>query len=166
MQFPVTITGEARLVECRFATEVDVLAVGDWSSLPREDDANPVKDAAEYAGLAAQKWLFYREVDRIASSLEELRQTIKKNSAGEVASMLVVLAAWHHPKPQIGFCFFRRSWSHNLLIDFLANSPTIMKDTTKIRGIATGLMYSVMAVGEALDAGCCLGEATDESAGF
>lgn len=127
----------------------------------------PVQDTAEYAGLAADKWAFYRDAGRLANSLAELRAAIQHDPVAEVAALLIVRANWHRPGPQIGFCLFRRSWCHNLLVDFLGIHPAHLRyEKSKIRGIATGLLYYVMALGEALDAGSCWGEATNQSAGF
>ena len=167
MQFPVTVAREARIAECGFASETDVRALSRWVRQTHPGDAMPVLDTAEYAGLAADKWGFYRDAGRLANSLAELRAAIKRDPMAEVAALLIVRAEWHRPAPQLGFCLFRRSWSHNLLVDFLGIHPAHLRDEkSKIRGIATGLLYHVMALGEALDAGSCWGEATDQSAGF
>jgi hypothetical protein len=91
---------------------------------------------------------------------------MKSDPIAEVAALLIVRAEWHRPSPQLGFCLLRRSWCHNLLVDFLGTHPSLHRGGAKVRGLATGLMHFVMAVGESLEAGRCWGEATDQSAGF
>lgn len=56
MQFPVTLRNEVRLVEASLATEADVAALEAWTRVPVPGDCMEVFDAAEYAGLACEKW--------------------------------------------------------------------------------------------------------------
>ncbi len=52
-------------------------------------------------------------------------------------------------------------------MDLLALDPQLLRPgAPKIKGIATGLLYSIMALGEAIHAGRIWGEATDQSVGF
>ena len=55
---------------------------------------------------------------------------------------------------------------HNLVVDFLANHPELLRTPGTIRGVATGLLYFVLTLGEALGTGDFWGEATDQSAAF
>lgn len=167
MQFPVAVGDEVRFVQVRFAEQADVEVIRSWPTLPVVGDAMPVLDAAEYAGLAAGKWDYAREKARLASSLGDLRAMIGREPSAEVIAMLVACADWHRPAPQLGFCLLRRTWVHNLFVDFLGRDPRLLRTrAANIRGIATGLLYAVMEIGRKLDAGRCLIEATGQSFRF
>lgn len=126
-----------------------------------------IQDAAEYAGLAAKKRLFFLKAGRLARSVEEVRNATQRDPVAEVAAMLVVRARWHRPEPQLGCALIRRTWSHNLVIDFLFNDPNLLRpEAPNIRGVATGLLFFTMSLGQILGAGRFWGEATDQSAGF
>lgn len=154
MEFPVSISREARLVECGFATGGDARVVARWAHLARPGDPMLIQDAAEYAGLAAKKRLFFLKAGRLARSVEEVRNATQRDPVAEVAAMLVVRARWHRPEPQLGCALIRRTWSHNLVIDFLFNDPNLLRpEAPNIRGVATGLLFFTMSLGQILGAG-------------
>ncbi len=167
MQFPVEVADELRLVEVGFAREPDVAVIRSWHALSGAGDKPLVQDAAEYAGLATGKWDQARAKGRVAGTLRDLVGAIKSNPEAELLTLLVARAEWHQPAPPLGFCLVRRTWAHNLFVDFLGNDPRLLRPgAPRIKGIATGLLYTVMALGQVLDAGRCLIEATDQSFGF
>lgn len=163
----MTADGEPRLVECRFATASDVEIIDQWSRSVSVDDPMPVQDAAEYAGIAADKWRFYDASGRAMNALTTIRKALRETPEAELALLFVAIAGWRRPNPVLGFSLVRRTWAHNLCVDLLALDPQLLRPgAPKIKGIATGLLYSIMALGEAIHAGRIWGEATDQSVGF
>lgn len=86
----------------------------------------------------------------------------------ELICMLVARAQWHRPAPTLGFCLFRRTWAHNLFVDYLGTDPRLLPwpVASRINGVGTGLLYAVMLLGQQIGAGRCLVEATNESFRF
>lgn len=166
MIFPVTQAGEARLVECRFARRDDVTELSNWIRLVRREDPLVVQDTAEYAEIAAEKWRYSHKQGRLSDSIRLIEFLVEKNAVSEVASLLIVEASWLPKAKPLGFCYFRRSWSHNLLVDFLGTHPEVVRGEHPIRGVGVGLLFAVMWIGEKLKTGDLRGEATDQSARF
>ena len=166
MTFPVTQAREARLVECRFARRDDVMSLSGWARSVRSDDALSVQDTAEYADIAAEKWRYSHKQGRLGDSTDTIEYLLTRNATSEVAALLVVEATWLPSAKPLGFCYFRRSWSHNLLVDFLGTHPEVVRAEHPIRGVGVGLLFAVMWIGEKLQTGDLRGEATDQSAKF
>ncbi len=163
---PLSIRHEATPAECGFATDADVQEIAGWPRLVTSADPMAVQDAAEYGGLAASKREFFRSAGRLALTLGELQSMIRSDPVAEIAALLVIRAKGVATGEQLGCALIRRTWSHNLVIDFLANHPELLRAPGTVRGVATGLLYFVLTLGEALGTGDFWGEATDQSAAF
>ncbi len=138
-----------------------------WSTAPSETDPVGVIDAAEYAGLAAEKWEASRQRGRVIDHFRDLHGRLRKDSKGEMVFLIVASLPQGPAAGILGFCLFRRTWAHNLFVDYLGTSPASLRPGAQpVRGVGTGLLYTVMAVGHEMDAGRCMLEATDVSFGF
>lgn len=89
-----------------------------------ENEAIP--DALEYARLASKRWRYYRQTGATVASLAELSGCIRRDPKAEVAMILVAGATWRTATPILGFAYFRRSWSHHLIVDFLSAHPRVI----------------------------------------
>lgn len=119
-------------------------------------------DAAEYAVLAADKWKFLNDqpTTRIVHSVRELMVLVSgKSSQEELAALLIARANWNNPTAMLGFCFFRRTWCNNVVIDFLATHPLIAGHN-QIRGVGRGLVYSATTLARQIGAKFVWGEST------
>jgi hypothetical protein len=96
-----------------------------------------------------------------------LKQAIRGNPSGEVGFLLMAKASWLPGVPVLACCFCRRSWCHHLIVDFLAVHPKVLADTAgRVRGIGTGMIYSLVGLADALGIATIWGEATKNSAAF
>jgi hypothetical protein len=76
-------------------------------------------------------------------------------------------APWHRAAPVLGCCFCRRSWCHHLIVDFLAVHPKVLAAAGgKVRGVGTGIIYSLVGLADLLGIETIWGEATRNSAPF
>ncbi len=132
---------------------------GSFASLPPR--------RGKFTRLPTKRWRYYLKGNEAATSLAELRQAIRVNRAAEVGFLLVSKAKWRHAIPVLGCCFCRRSWCHHLIVDFLAIHPKVLASTAgRIRGIGSGILYSLVGLADKLGIGTIWGEATRNSAPF
>jgi hypothetical protein len=125
-----------------------------------------VRDAMEFRKLATKRWRYYLKGHEAAISLVELKQAIRANPSAEVGFLLIGKASWH-PAPVLGCCFCRRSWCHHLIVDFLAVHPKVLAGAgERVRGVGTGIIYSLVELANQLGIGTIWGEATKNSAPF
>ena len=81
--------------------------------------------------------------------------------------ILVAFPTWLSPTPILGFAYFRRSWCHHLIVDFLSAHPRVIDGRPeRIRGVGSGILNQLVAVTEEMDIPCIWGEATAHSAPF
>lgn len=167
MHFPVTIGQQVNLAEVRLASRGDLEALHAWSKAPRPDDPMPVVDAAEYAGLAAEKWEASSQRGRVVGEFGKVQAKLRDDPRAELIFLIVASIPAQGTYQAASFCLFRRTWAHNLFVDYLGTNPESLRPgALSPRGLGTGLLYTVMAVGHEIGAGRCMLEATDESFGF
>ncbi|MEW6302584.1 MAG: hypothetical protein AB1705_03880 [Verrucomicrobiota bacterium] len=166
-RFQIQVDGEPREIEIRFGTSRDALSLAHWR-FPREQAGNEaIPDALEYARLASKRWRYYSRTGATVASLAKLREAIRRNPKAEVAMIFVACATWSSPTPILGFAYFRRSWSHHLIVDFLSTHPHVIDSRPeRIRGVGSGLLKQLIALAEAMKIPCVWGEATAHSAPF
>jgi len=126
-----------------------------------------VADALEYARYAAKRWRSYRKEGRTLSSSDELREAVERQPRGEFVFVLVARARWHSSSPLLGFCFCRRTWCHHIVVDLAAVHPdAITVAGGEVRGVGTGMFYSLVKAAGELGVQTVWGEATENSAPF
>lgn len=167
MRFIVSFEGRRRFVNLAFGRPMDVRALMRWrTSITALSDPH-VRDAMEFRKLATKRWRYYLKGNEAALSLVQLKQVIRANSAAEVGFLLMAKASWHPATPVLGCCFCRRSWCHHLIVDFLAVHPKVLAGTGgRVRGVGTGIIYSLAGLADGLGIGTIWGEATKNSAAF
>jgi hypothetical protein len=163
----VEVDGQLRQAIVRFGTDQDARKLAHWRFPADRVGNEPIADALEYARLASKRWRYYRRANATVASLAELREAIRQNPKAEVAMMFVAFAAWPSPTPVLGFAYFRRSWCHHLVLDFLSTHPRVIDGRPeRIRGVGSGVLYQLVAVAEEMDIPRIWGEATSHSAPF
>lgn len=146
---------------------MDVGALARWRTTAAARSDPHVRDAMEFRKLATKRWRYYAKGNEAAASLHELRRRIREHPSGEVGFLLMARADWHAAAPIVGCCFCRRSWCHHLIVDFLAVHPKVLAGTGgRIRGVGTGIIYSLVKLADALGIGTIWGETTKNSAPF
>lgn len=166
-RFQIEVDGQPREAELRFGTDRDARSLTHWRFPIGQGESEAIPDALEYARLASKRWRYYRRTSATVASLAELRGCIRRNSKAEVAMILVACATWPTATPILGFAYFRRSWSHHLIVDFLSAHPRVIDGKPeRIRGVGTGMINQLVAVAEAMKVPCIWGEATAHSAPF
>src|SRR5204863_1635882 len=137
-----------------------------WRSSQTGRSDPHVRDAMEFRKLATKRWRYYLKGNEAATSLLQLKQAIRANPSAEVGFLLMAKARWPAPAPVLGCCFCRRSWCHHLIVDFLAVHPKLLSNRRRVRGVGSGIIYSLVGLADALGIGTIWGEATENSAAF
>ena len=166
-RFPVEVDEQPCEAEVRFGNETDVRSLTRWRFRAHPAEGSGIADALEYARLASKRWRYYRRAKATVTSLAQLRAAIRREPKAERAMILVARSTWTSPTPILGFSYFRRTWCHHLVVDFLSAHPRVIAgQPERIRGVGSGLLLHLVAVAEALDIPCVWGEATAHSAPF
>jgi len=158
--FHVEAAGEFRPVELMFATESEVRRVRAWRK------RTPATDAGEFAALAAKRWFYYAREGSTVSSFEEMRAAIKRNERSQLAFLLVASAEWGKRYKSLALAYCRRTWCHHLVLDFLAVRPGVSFANQPIRGLGSGMIFSLANLADAFGMKKIWGETTMSSAPF
>jgi hypothetical protein len=166
-RFQVEVNGQPPEAEFRFGTDHDARLLTHWQFQGESGGNEPIQDALEYARLASKRWRYYRRANATVASLAELRIGVRHNPKVELAMILVVRATWPSPTSILGFAYFRRTWCHHLVVDFLSAHPRVIDgNPERIRGVGTGILNHLVALAEEVKIPCIWGEATAHSAPF
>ncbi len=121
----------------------------------------------EFRKLATKRWRYYFKGNEAATSLAGLKRAIRTDPSAETGFLLVAKAPWHATTPVLGCCFCRRSWCHHLIVDFLAVHPKVLAGVGgRVRGVGTGMIYSLVGLADELGIKTIWGEATKNSSPF
>jgi hypothetical protein len=167
MRFIVGFETRRQKVNLDFGRPGDIRGLMRWRAPISTLEESPVLDAMEFRKLATKRWRYYRKGNEAATSLNDLRRRIQTNSFAEIGFLLLAKAPWHPVAPVLGCCFCRRSWCHHLIVDFLAVHPKVLTHAGgRVRGVGTGIIYSLVRLADELGIGTIWGEATQGSATF
>lgn len=167
MRFVVSFEGRRRFVNLVFGTPMDMRGLLRWRTSASGRSDPQVRDAMEFRKLATKRWRYYLKGNEAATSRGELKQAIRTNPSAEVGFLLMAKASWQPAIPALACCFCRRSWCHHLIVDFLAVHPKVLAGTHgRVRGVGTGMIYSLVRLADALGITTIWGEATKNSAAF
>jgi len=149
-----------------FSNNADVISSTRWRVPAVDDMALRARgaDAREFALLAAKRWKHYRDTDTAANSLDDLRQKIAAEPAGEYCFHFKVTADWF--PASLGGVMARRTWCHHLIIDFLFVHPQICSRFVNVQSVGINLLRAICLVAEALGCKRVWGEATEDSSKF
>jgi len=167
MRFIVSSEGRRRFVNLVFGTPMDMRGLLRWRTSAATRSDPQVRDAMEFRKLATKRWRYYLKGNEAATSLAGLKQAVRANASAEVGFLLMAKASWQPAIPVLACCFCRRSWCHHLIVDFLAVHPKVLAGRHgPIRGVGTGMIYSLVGLADALGIATIWGEATKNSAAF
>lgn len=150
-----------------FGKPMDMPGLMRWrTTLARRSDPQ-VRDAMEFRKLATKRWRYYFKGNEAATSLAGLKRAVAAGPSAETGFLLMAKAPWHTTTPVLGCCFCRRSWCHHLIVDFLAVHPKVLAGVGgRIRGVGTGMIYSLVGLADELGIKTIWGEATKNSSPF
>jgi hypothetical protein len=165
MHFRALLNNQPRDVIVQFGTEQDVRSISRW----RTPNGSPIvlRDAVEFARLASKRWKYYRRYDQCSTSLDAFRKEARPSNSNEIAMILLARAQWFSSKTPIGLALCRKSYCNHLILDFLSVHPkAISHSQGAIRGIGSGLLYTLAALARNCHIPLIWGEATISSAPF
>lgn len=166
MRFDVRFRNEVLPVEFKFGNHADVDKLRSWGNDSGLMAHESIADALEYARYAAKRWRTYRKAGRTLTGLAVLREAVRKQPRAEFVFILIAHAEWHSPSP-LGFCFCRRTWCHHIVVDLAAVHPDAISSAAgEVRGVGTGMFYSVVKLADEIGVHTVWGEATENSAPF
>jgi hypothetical protein len=167
MRFDVRFRNEVLPVEFEFGKHADVGKLRSWVNESGQKAHESAADALEYARYAAKRWRSYWKAGRTLTSLEALREAVRKQPRAEFVFVLIVRAKWHSPSALLGFCLCRRTWCHHIVVDLAAVHPdAITSAAGHVRGVGTGMFYSLVKLADEMGVHTVWGEATENSAPF
>jgi hypothetical protein len=105
-------------------------------------------------------------MDEAAESFAGLRREIREKKHCEVAFIMVATIRKGRRDMPVGLAYCRRTWCHNLALDFLALDPRALDPARRVTGIGSGIVYGLVQLARALRMRRIWGEATVNSAPF
>jgi hypothetical protein len=165
MRFKARIGSEYKNVDVVFGDESDVRNIGRWRA--PKDASSAVRDAIEFARLASKRWRYYRRSIPCVRTLAEFQSIAKPENRGESCLILIAKADWFISSQPLGLAQCRRTFCNHLILEFLSVHPKVIVGAEpRVRGIGSGLIYTLAALANAVQIGRLWGEATEHSAPF
>jgi hypothetical protein len=170
MELPVELNKCRQSASVIFAGQNDFGFLAEWRE-KLGDDKNPVRrDAVDFAHLALDRFSTHSAIESYAKSIGDIEDHIANNPKCEVASLVLLKCDWFPDSSVIGLSHFRRTWSNNIILDYLAVHPFIPRPPEGyphvVRGVGTALLYFLSHVAKKYACGAIWGEATPMSSGF
>ena len=137
-----------------------------WKKNLSPESEDRERDSVEFLESAFSKWGLYQARKRTASSQQQLGRLIRKDPSIDVLAILTLRATWAGIGPSLGICQFRRTWRHNVAIDYLAVHPSLLRGQKAISGVGTALLHAVAIVASRIRAERLWLETTDLSANY
>jgi len=160
----LTPSGEHRM-PIRFGVPADVDRLRVWRVGRGHGNPAAAKDSIEYAKLASKRWRYYNRRDEVAKSLSEL-ETRCNGTTAEIGFLLVADSNTTTGPETLAMAWCRRTWSHHLILDFLACHPFAFDPRSGYGGVGTAMLLALGLITAKLNIGLIWGEATELSAGF
>lgn len=165
ISFEVRVGDDFRKAELQFGAESDVRQISNWR-VPRHSTA-AVRDALEFARLASKRWRYYRRSIESISTIGDFKRVTRGNPRAEISFILLARADWFSRTVPMGLAQCRRTYCNNIVLEFLAVHPRALAGVGgQVRGVGTGLVYSLAFLARALEVPLIWGEATEFSAPF
>jgi hypothetical protein len=164
--FQIKINGEPRTANLRFATKTELRRYHHSLAPFARESSIVVREAVEFTRLAAKRWRYYSRTDEVAESFVQLHGEIRRNKRCEVAFIMVATIRHGRHDLPVGLAYCRRTWCHNLALDFLALHPCALDQTWHVSGVGSGIVFGLVQLARALNIRRIWGEATVNSAPF
>ena len=170
MNVSVRVNGIDREASIAYVSRHDFGFLDEWrQSLGK--DRNPIRtDAVDFATLACKRFSLHSPLETYARQFEDISHHIRNDPLCEVANLVTIKCDLFHGSDVIGLAHFRKTWSNNLILDYLAVHLWIAEPPdgygTIVRGAGTALLYFLSFVARINDCGCIWGETTPNSCEF
>src|SRR5436309_1477567 len=126
-----------------------------------------VRDTLEFARLASKRWRYYRRSICTATNVAEFKAAVSQNTEVEISLLLLARADWFPSSSALGLAQCRRTYCHHLILEFLSVHPRVVGAVPpRVRGVGSGLIYSLAEFAGILGMPLVWGEATASSAAF
>ena len=171
MELPVELNKTRQTAKIIFAGQHDFGFLAEWRKT-LVDDKNPVRiDAVDFAQLAVYRFQAHSEIlQPYAETIEDIGDHITNNPNCEVGGCVLLICDWFPESKVIGLMHFRRTWSNNIILDYLAAHPYITRPPNGyaqiVRGVGTALLYFLSTVAKQYGCDSIWGEATPISCGY
>jgi hypothetical protein len=167
MRFLVLVDGTPRPVELAFGSSRDLRSINRWRAPTQIKEQPAVRDALEFARLAAKRHHQYSQILATAFSLSHFQTALIREPRTEIALLFVVGAQWFKRSPVLGIAQCRRTYCHHLVLEFLSVHPSIVaRHEPRVSGVGKGLVYGLAEIANQLGIELIWGEATADSASF
>lgn len=124
------------------------------------------QDSVEFLESALSKWRLYEARGRAVASENALKQIIDTDSKIDALGVLTIEASGVSLDESLGICQFRRTWSNNITVDYLAVHPALLVPSPPVSGVGTALLYYLATLAKRIDAQRVWLETTDSSVGY
>lgn len=167
MQFQVLVDDEPQPVELVFGGTNELTLLSRWRAPKLVSQVAAVKDTLEFARLASKRWRYYRDTLPFATDAAQFRDIVQSNPQAEVSMLLVLKALWFQHSSLLAFAQCRRTYCHNLVLEFLGAHPRVAgKLDPRIHGTGEGTLCALVELAHHLGIKTVWGEATGGSATF
>lgn len=168
MDLSILLNGQPKTASIVFAHKVDFPAFAKTWEDSIGDDRHPYRrDAVEFAYLAQMRCSTHQPLQPYAAAIDEFKVHIKDNPYNEVACFVCLKCDWFKDSEIIGFCHFRRTWSNNIVLDYLGAHPFIAAMPTGyhsvVNGVGSALVYFIIQAAKVCGSDLIWGEATQNS---
>lgn len=137
-----------------------------WTAYAGAGSPMKERDSMEFLESAFSKWKLYYARGRCASSEGDLVELIRADSGADILGILSIEDSFSGIGESLGICQFRRTWSHNIAIDFVAVHPLLLRPSSPISGVGTALLYCVAGIAHRIRAEKVWLETTDLSVNY
>jgi N-acetylglutamate synthase-like GNAT family acetyltransferase len=167
MKLLVRTPGGRKEVECEFMDGFEATIINQWSGSVSGIKSTQQDDAVEFCQSVAAKWAGYEQKYRVVRSMDELMDRCSTEPEEESMGVLSARADWYAEGQVLAFCEFRRTWSNNIVFDFLAVRPDLLGGRPPaISGLGTALLCELANIARRLEVEIVWAETTSTSVGF
>jgi hypothetical protein len=166
MRIPLGFNGQSREAICDYVKRPSPQTLFAWRAKLSSDISVQQMDSLELLESAYSKWQLYKAQGRTVSSDGALLKLIEREPLIDALGIVAIRARWAKLDGPLGVCQFRRTWCHNLAIDYLAVHPASLTEPKAISGVGTALLLRVATLANQIKAKKIWLETTDLSVHF
>jgi len=164
--FQIKVEGSPHAATLRFASKAELGRYHRSLSSFARESSTVIREAVEFTRLAAKRWRYYSRSGEAAESFANLQREIRRDSKCEVAFIMVAAIRRENRDLPIGLAYCRRTWCHHFALDFLALHPRVLRQSCRVSGVGSGIMFGLVQLANAFAVPRIWGEATVSSAPF
>lgn len=171
LELPVEFNKKRVIAKVEFSNQRSSEFLAEWNACLGEDK-NPLRvDAVTFARLAVHRVAAHFDIQPYAGNSWDIADHISVDKYNEVGCFVQLKCDWFPDSGVIGVSHFRRTWANNIILDYLATHPSIVRPPSdsypyRIRGVGRALLYFVCKIAMQNNCGYLWGEATQLSNTF